>query len=72
MSRWVRVALLGALACGLFGTAAGAAAPESFAAFPASSQRLAPAFTLPDQHGVPIQLADFRGKIVVVRFWVTW
>jgi cytochrome oxidase Cu insertion factor (SCO1/SenC/PrrC family) len=72
MSRWSLIGLLGVLAYGLFGAAAGAASLESFAALSDSSRRPAPAFTLPDQHGVPRHLAEFQGKIVVVRFWVTW
>jgi peroxiredoxin Q/BCP len=29
----------------------------------------APAFTLPDQHGEPVSLADFKGKNVVLYFY---
>lgn len=29
----------------------------------------APAFTLSDEHGRPVSLADFRGKVVVIDFW---
>lgn len=32
----------------------------------------APAFTLPDWHGDPRTLAEFRGKVVVVDFWASW
>jgi peroxiredoxin len=31
--------------------------------------RLAPDFTLPDRHGRPVRLQDFRGKAVVLNFW---
>ncbi len=29
-------------------------------------------FTLRDMQGRTIQLADFRGKIVLLNFWATW
>jgi peroxiredoxin/Cu/Ag efflux protein CusF len=32
----------------------------------------APAFTLPALSGAPIRLSDFRGKVVLLNFWVTW
>jgi thiol-disulfide isomerase/thioredoxin len=34
--------------------------------------RPAPDFTLPDQHGNPVSLSDFKGKPVVIHFWATW
>ncbi len=33
---------------------------------------LAPAFTLHKDDGKPLNLADYRGKIVVLNFWATW
>jgi thiol-disulfide isomerase/thioredoxin len=32
----------------------------------------APALTLTDWHGKPVQAADMKGKIIVVDFWATW
>jgi cytochrome oxidase Cu insertion factor (SCO1/SenC/PrrC family) len=32
----------------------------------------APAFALPDLEGTTHQLADLRGKVVLVFFWTTW
>ena len=64
--------MVGALAFGFLQLAAGAAGLDTFRAFSAAQQRPAPAFTLPDQQGHAIRLADLRGKVVVVRFWVTW
>jgi hypothetical protein len=45
---------------------------EAFRALSPEQQRPAPAFILPDYQGVPIDLADLRSKVVVVRFWATW
>ena len=35
-------------------------------------QPLAPAFTLPNMNAVPVSLADYRGKVVVLNFWASW
>jgi peptide methionine sulfoxide reductase msrA/msrB len=64
--------LVGLLVIGFCGLATSASALETFQALPSAKQYAAPAFTLPDQHGTPMRLDDLRGKIVVVRFWVTW
>ncbi len=32
----------------------------------------APAFTLTDINGHPLQLADYKGKVVLLDFWATW
>jgi cytochrome c biogenesis protein CcmG/thiol:disulfide interchange protein DsbE len=32
----------------------------------------APAFSLTDIHGKPINLADYKGKVVLLDFWATW
>ena len=32
----------------------------------------APAFTAPQLDGAPIQLSDYRGRVVVMDFWATW
>jgi len=32
----------------------------------------APGFTMRDMDGRTIQLADFRGKVVLLFFWTTW
>jgi cytochrome oxidase Cu insertion factor (SCO1/SenC/PrrC family) len=49
-----------------------AAALDTFRALPPGNQTPAPAFTLPDHHGIPMHSADLQGKVVVVRFWATW
>lgn len=37
-----------------------------------SSGRVAPAFTLLDDTGKAVSLADFKGKVVYLDFWGTW
>jgi thiol-disulfide isomerase/thioredoxin len=32
----------------------------------------APAFSLPDRNGKPIDLSAYRGKVVLLNFWATW
>jgi cytochrome oxidase Cu insertion factor (SCO1/SenC/PrrC family) len=71
-TRFVVSVIAAALAFSLFRVAAGAGALDTFRVLPAAQQRPAPVFTLPDQQGNAVRLADLRGKMVVVRFWVTW
>src|SRR5580658_7226285 len=35
-------------------------------------RKLAPPFTLKDSNGEPVQLADYKGKVVLLDFWATW
>ena len=60
------------LVYGLFSATGVAFALEAFRALSPEQQRPAPAFSLPDHQGATINLADLRGKVVVVRFWATW
>ncbi|MEZ5357679.1 MAG: TlpA disulfide reductase family protein [Candidatus Zixiibacteriota bacterium] len=39
---------------------------------PASDETLAPEIKLTDSEGHQVSLSDYRGKIVVIEFWVTW
>jgi cytochrome oxidase Cu insertion factor (SCO1/SenC/PrrC family) len=61
-----------ALIVGLFAFVVSTPALETFRALPPGNQLPAPAFTLPDHHGTPMDSADLQGKVVVVRFWATW
>ena len=29
-------------------------------------------FVLKDEHNVPVKMADYKGKVVIVNFWATW
>ncbi len=56
-----------ALAALLFVLGAGTAAAAG-----AAVGSPAPNWKLPDLHGKPVQLSDFKGKVVVLDFWATW
>ena len=70
----MRRALLAGLAAVLLLGGTAGAAPD-FAALniqPYEPPKPAPAFSLPDLDGKTRQLADLRGKVVMVFFWTTW
>jgi peroxiredoxin len=37
-----------------------------------AGRKQAPNFSLKDAAGNPVNLADYRGKVVLVNFWATW
>lgn len=39
---------------------------------PETQRKPAPNFSLKDADGKPVNLTDFRGKVVLVNFWATW
>ena len=68
------VAILGALLFSGLAVAAPAGSPYfgalDFQAY--EPPKPAPAFNLPDLAGRTWNLADLRGKIVLIFFWTTW
>ena len=39
---------------------------------PSGKRKVAPAFELKDSEGRAVQLADYKGKVVLLNFWATW
>ena len=39
---------------------------------PEAKRKTAPGFTLKDANGDAVNLADYKGKVVLVNFWATW
>ncbi len=44
----------------------------TFAAPAPAAKTVAPALKLQSIEGKPVQLSDYKGKIVVLNFWATW
>ena len=71
MKRWP-VAVFVALALLLPIAAAGAPDFTALGIQRYDAPKAAPAFTLPDLGGRQVQLADFKGKVVLLFYWATW
>ena len=74
MIRRCGLAVLGAAVVMGLALAAPAASPN-FGALdlePYASPKPAPAFSLPDLAGRTWNLAELRGKVVLLFFWATW
>jgi peroxiredoxin len=37
-----------------------------------ANRKMAADFTLKDENGATVKLADYRGKVVLLNFWATW
>src|ERR1700735_2951880 len=37
-----------------------------------SKRQAAPKFSLKDENGAAVNLADYKGKVVLLNFWATW
>ena len=57
-------------------TALGGGCSSSPKRSPATVENLdrkpAASFSLPDADGLPVTLADYKGKVVLLNFWATW
>ena len=62
----------GRLVKGLVSFALGGAALAHAALIADKDRKAAANFTLQDSKGAKVQLADFKGKVVLLNFWATW
>src|SRR5262249_27607815 len=74
MIRRRRLSVLGALLVAGLAVSASAAGPDwgALDLQPYESPKPAPAFSLPDLAGHTRNLAELRGKVVLLFFWATW
>lgn len=62
----ILAAFIAALALRPAGTAAGGVGSVAF------QGKSAPALTVQTAQGAPIQMADYRGRVVLIDFWASW
>ncbi len=67
-----RVSLAAVLALALLGGSCGSPKAVKAAVKAEKDRRVAPEFTLKDSQGRPVNLSDFKGKVVLLNFWATW
>ena len=66
------VALVGAALLAVSSCSTPKASAGSASVHAAKNRKPAAAFTLMDSGGKSVQLADYRGKVVLLNFWATW
>jgi thiol-disulfide isomerase/thioredoxin len=66
----IRVSLTVAVGLFVFTLGLSAATPDTL--IPEASRKPAPGFSLTSADGSPINLANYRGKVVLLDFWATW
>src|SRR5579863_341084 len=71
-TRFKWAVLAAALAFVLAGCSKLSHSPADAAVKSDQDRKPAPAFSLTDEHGTPVSLADYRGKVVLLNFWATW
>jgi peroxiredoxin len=71
MSRYSRAAAAAVLALLLVGCSKSAKEAQANIK-PESNRKKAPNFSLKDANGATVNLADYKGKVVLVNFWATW
>ena len=68
----IRLSLLFLIVAIVAGSAVSAAPTSADPWVPKEKRKSAPRLALPDLDGHKRQLADLKGKVVVVNFWATW
>jgi peroxiredoxin len=71
MKKWLTLILLLAVCAGVYLLARHHQRATVSGVGPRPGQ-MAPQFSLPDLDGRQLNLADYRGKVVLLNFWATW
>jgi peroxiredoxin len=72
LTKFQRAAAAAALAFVLAGCSKLSRSPADAAVKSDQDRKPAPGFSLADASGAPVNLADYRGKVVLLNFWATW